>query len=109
MVDTGHLFGPAVYGSPSSDTLTNQYAAMPSLHVGWALAVAIALIAATRGRYRWLFLAHPAITLLVVVVTGNHYWLDAIVVTALLGLVAALLGQRAPAALAIPEPRVGES
>jgi hypothetical protein len=108
MVDTGRLFGPAVYGSPSSDALTNQYAAMPSLHVGWALALAIALILATRGRYRWLWLAHPTITLLVVVVTGNHYWLDAVVATALLGLVAALLGHRAPAALAIPEPRVGE-
>ena len=91
MVDTGRLFGPEVYGSPSSDTLTNQYAAMPSLHVGWALAVAIALIGATRSRWRWLWLAHPAITLLVVVVTGNHYWLDAIVATALLGVVAALI------------------
>ena len=109
MVDTGRLFGPAVYGSPSTDTLTNQYAAMPSLHVGWALAVAIALIAATQGRLRWLWLAHPAITVLVVVVTGNHYWLDAIVVAALLGLVAALLTQRAPARLAIPAPRAGES
>jgi hypothetical protein len=109
MVDTGRLFGPAVYGSPSTDTLTNQYAAMPSLHVGWALAVAIALIAATQGRLRWLWLAHPAITVLVVVVTGNHYWLDAIVVAALLGLVAAALTHRVPARLAIPAPRAGES
>jgi hypothetical protein len=110
MVDTGRLFGPAVYGSPTSDTLTNQYAAMPSLHVGWALAVAIALISVTRGRYRWLWLAHPTITVLVVVVTGNHYWLDSVVAAALLGLVAVVLTARAPAATAaIPKPRVGES
>jgi hypothetical protein len=109
MVDTGELFGPEVYGSPSSDTLTNQYAAMPSLHVGWALAVAIALIGATRGRWRWLWLAHPAITLMVVVVTGNHYWLDAIVVAALLGVVLIFQSDRLPVLRpAIPRPRMSE-
>jgi len=91
MVDTGHLYGPSVYGSPSTDTLSNQYAAMPSLHVGWALAVAIAMIAATRSRWRWLWLAHPVATLLVVVVTGNHYWLDAIAAAALVALVLAVV------------------
>jgi membrane-associated phospholipid phosphatase len=111
MVDTGHLFGPAVYGSPSTDSLTNQYAAMPSLHFGWALAVAIAMIGASRSQSRWrfLWLVHPAITLLVVVVTGNHYWLDAIVAAALLGVVAALLpGRLAVPATAIPRPRLGQ-
>ncbi|MEU4238552.1 phosphatase PAP2 family protein [Actinoplanes sp. NPDC026619] len=109
MVDTGRLLGPAVYGSPSTDSLTNQYAAMPSLHFGWALAIAIAMIGATRGRWRWLWLIHPTITLLVVVVTGNHYWLDAVVAAALLGLVGALLNFRTTApAPAIPQPRVSE-
>jgi hypothetical protein len=109
MVDTGELFGPEVYGSPSSDHLTNQYAAMPSLHVGWALAVAIALMAATRTRWRRLWLAHPLITLLVVVVTGNHYWLDAIVVTLLLGVVLVLQSDRRPVLNAmVPRPRVSE-
>jgi hypothetical protein len=91
MVDTGHLYGPSVYGSPSADALSNQYAAMPSLHVGWALAVAVAMIAATRSRWRWLWLAHPALTLLVVVVTGNHYWLDAIAAAVLVALVLAVV------------------
>ncbi|GIF26987.1 hypothetical protein BJ973_002164 [Actinoplanes tereljensis] len=91
LVDTGKLFGPSVYGSPTTDTLSNQYAAMPSLHVGWALAVAIALITASRSRWRWLWLAHPITTLLVVVVTGNHYWLDAIAAVTLLGLVLAVV------------------
>lgn len=89
MVDSGRLFGPAVYGTPAADHLTNQYAAMPSLHFGWALVVAISLIGATRSRWRWLWVAHPVLTLLVVVVTGNHYWLDAIVAAALLGVVMA--------------------
>lgn len=87
MIDTGRVFGPAVYGAPGSHSLSNQYAAMPSLHVGWAVVAAIALIGATRGRLRWLWLAHPVITLLVVVATGNHYWVDAIVACALLSVV----------------------
>src|SRR5690242_12121733 len=91
MVDTGHMYGPSVYGAPSTDTLSNQYAAMPSLHVGWALVVAIAMISATRSRWRWLWPAYPAATLTVVVVTGNHYWLDAIAAAVLVGLVLAVV------------------
>jgi PAP2 superfamily len=91
LLDTGTLFGPAVYGPPDDDTLSNQFAAMPSLHVGWAVVVALAVIAATHGRLRWLWLAHPVITLLVVVATGNHYWLDAIVALGLLLVVHAVV------------------
>jgi hypothetical protein len=58
---------------------------MPSLHFGWALMVAVGLIVATRSRGRWLWLLHPLLTLLVIVGTANHYWLDAIAATALLG------------------------
>ncbi|WP_239083422.1 phosphatase PAP2 family protein [Asanoa ishikariensis] len=105
LLDTGALFGPSVYGPPDTDTLTNQYAAMPSLHVGWALAVAVALVAAGRGRWRWLWLAHPLITLLVVVSTGNHYWLDAIVAVAMLAATAALvLRHRGNRATPAPAP-----
>jgi hypothetical protein len=109
MVDTGKLFGPEVYGSPTSDTLTNQYAAMPSLHVGWALAVAISLTAVTTNRWRRLWLLHPLITLFVVLVTGNHYWLDAIVVTGLLSLVIVLQADWRPAPVGMPQPRMSES
>ncbi len=97
LIDTGQRFGPSVYGPPSTDSMANQYAAMPSLHVGWALAVAITLIAATRGRWRWLWLAHPLTTLFVVVATGNHYWLDAIVAIALLTAVILILPRPVPA------------
>uniref|UniRef100_UPI002615F043 phosphatase PAP2 family protein n=1 Tax=Mycobacterium sp. TaxID=1785 RepID=UPI002615F043 len=72
-------------------SFTNQFAAMPSLHVGWALAVAIGLITATRSRWRWAWLAHPIITLFVVVATGNHYWLDALAAGGLLALVFAVM------------------
>lgn len=91
LVDTARLYGPSVYGPPRTDHLSNQYAAMPSLHFGWALMVAIGLIVATRSRWRGLWLLHPAITLAVIVGTANHYWLDAIVATAMLGVALALI------------------
>lgn len=92
LVDTGQVYGPTVYGdTPATDSMANQFAAMPSLHVGWALAVAVGLIVATRSRWRPLWLLHPLLTLLVVVSTANHYWLDAIVVSALLALACAAL------------------
>ncbi|MEV5343911.1 phosphatase PAP2 family protein, partial [Streptomyces sp. NPDC052676] len=100
LVDTGQVYGPSVYGPPATDTLSNQFAAMPSLHFGWALMVAIGMIAATRSRWRRLWLLHPLLTLLVIVGTANHYWLDALVATALLGLALAVL--RPPRRTAVP-------
>ena len=78
VVDTAVIYGHAVFG-PVGTGLANQFAAMPSLHVGWALAVAVGAIVILRSPWRWLFLLHPALTLAVVVVTGNHYWTDGIV------------------------------
>ncbi|MCL6735689.1 phosphatase PAP2 family protein [Streptomyces neyagawaensis] len=92
LVDTGQVYGPTVYSAvPATDSLANQFAAMPSLHFGWALMVAIGLIAATRSRWRALWLLHPLVTLLVIVGTANHYWLDAIVAGGLLGVALAFI------------------
>ncbi|WP_406186517.1 phosphatase PAP2 family protein [Streptomyces sp. NBC_01006] len=97
LVDTAQVYGPSVYrAAPATDTMANQFAAMPSLHFGWALVLALGMIAATRSRLRVLWLLHPLVTLLVVVGTANHYWLDAIVATVLLG----------GALLIVPRPRV---
>jgi hypothetical protein len=83
-VDTGALFGPNVYGPPEGGSIANQFAAMPSLHIGWAVLVALGLIVATRSRWRWLWVAHPILTILVVVGTANHWWLDGAVAIVLL-------------------------
>ncbi len=77
-IDTGAIFGPSPYDLAASSA-ANQIAAMPSLHVGWALLVALSIIALARSRFRYLVLAHPIITTLVVIVTANHYWTDAII------------------------------
>ncbi|MEU6014167.1 phosphatase PAP2 family protein [Streptomyces sp. NPDC047515] len=95
LVDTGQVYGPTVYGAtPAADSMANQFAAMPSLHFGWAVMVAVGLIVATRSRWRWLWLLHPLVTLLVIVGTANHYWLDSIVVSALLAVAFAALPLR---------------
>jgi hypothetical protein len=81
-VDTARVFGPASYGAGSPyKGFANQFAAMPSLHFGWALVIAWAVLIATKSRWRYLVLAHPVITLAAIVLTANHYWLDAVVAT----------------------------
>ncbi len=90
LVDLAHLYGPSVYGTAANSGFTDQFAAMPSLHVGWAVLVAVAAIRALRSRWRFLVLLHPALTLTVVLVTGNHYWLDGLVSIVLLCLAIAL-------------------
>jgi len=78
-VDTAQLLGQSVYNADAESGLANQFAAMPSLHVGWAFMVAVFLIRTTRSRWRWLWIAHPVITFAVVVLTANHYWLDGLI------------------------------
>jgi hypothetical protein len=101
-VDAAARFGQSVYDAPGVSGLTNQFAAMPSLHVGWALLVAIVLISASQSKWRWLFAAHPVLTALVVVVTANHYWLDGIVGSALV--LFALAVHRVDSLMQQPEP-----
>jgi hypothetical protein len=90
-VDTARVFGPASYGAGSPyKGFANQFAAMPSLHFGWALVIAWAVLIATKSRWRYLVLAHPIITLAAIVLTANHYWLDAVVATFLFAIALAV-------------------
>ncbi|AZP21570.1 inositol phosphorylceramide synthase [Streptomyces aquilus] len=109
LVDTAKVYGPSVYGPPQTDHLSNQFAAMPSLHFGWALMVAIGLIVATRSRWRWLWLLHPLLTLTVIVGTANHYWLDAIVAAAMLGIALAVIRPQAARTVAAATEPAQES
>ncbi|MFJ4686020.1 phosphatase PAP2 family protein [Streptomyces sp. NPDC091377] len=67
--------------------MTNQYAAMPSLHVGWALWCGVILW--RYGGSRWTKAAaviYPLVTTIVVMGTANHYFLDAVAGAAVMGL-----------------------
>jgi hypothetical protein len=88
-VDTMATIGPSAYEGGAA-TVANQFAAMPSLHVWWALLLSVVVIRTTTAPWKWLTLAHPAITTLVVVVTANHYWLDALVAGVLLAITLAI-------------------
>ena len=78
-------------------SLVNQYAALPSLHVGWDLLVGLALLRAGTGRtVRVLAVAAPVAMAVAVVLTGNHYLLDVFagLVVAGTGAAAATVWQR---------------
>ncbi|MFR9794846.1 phosphatase PAP2 family protein [Streptomyces sp. MS06] len=79
-VDTVMIHG--TWGSMASGNLksvSNQYAAMPSMHIGWSLWCGLTIFALARVNWvRVLGLVYPAVTLVVIVATANHFWLDAV-------------------------------
>ncbi len=80
IIDTVH--GVQDFSKPDYGTLTaltNQYAAMPSLHFGWSLwcGVVIAIVA-PKWWMKALGLLHPLFTVSAIVATGNHWVLDAV-------------------------------
>ncbi|MFF4929451.1 phosphatase PAP2 family protein [Streptomyces griseofuscus] len=70
------------WGSMASGDLkhmSNQYAAMPSMHIGWSLWCGLTIFAlASVPWVRVLGLLYPVVTLVVIVSTANHFWLDAV-------------------------------
>lgn len=70
------------WGSMASGDLkhmSNQYAAMPSMHIGWSLWCGLTVCAlASVPWVRLLGLLYPVTTLIVIVATANHFWLDAV-------------------------------
>lgn len=107
-VDTGQMFGLSVYNPTTTTSLTNQFAAMPSLHVAWAALIAIAMIRAWKSRWRMLWLIHPILTFFVVIVTANHYWMDGLVGLAIL-LVAMTIAYSQESPVLVPEPQLQDA
>jgi len=79
-VDTLTRFGGLwSFGSHGVGAVSNQYAAMPSLHFAWSLYCAVTLGSLLRPRWsRVVVVVYPALTLLAIIVTANHFWLDAV-------------------------------
>ncbi|MEU5881607.1 phosphatase PAP2 family protein [Spirillospora sp. NPDC047279] len=97
------LHSLGLYASDASGTLTNQYAAMPSMHAGWAMWCGFLLMRlAVRRWAKVLGLIYPATTVFVILSTANHYILDAVAGIALIGAAMGLswlLYHRCPQAL----------
>ena len=108
-VDTAARYGGlGSLGGPDKNP-GNPYAAMPSLHIGWSTWCALALIPVLRRRWsRLLIAAYPVATLIAIVVTGNHYVLDAVGGVVVLGLawwIEALIAGHRPDQEAAIRPR----
>ena len=78
-VDSLEIYGGLWnFGSSTMAHISNQYAAMPSLHVGWSTWSALVLVPRMK---RWwaktLAALYPCATLFCILITANHYWLDA--------------------------------
>jgi hypothetical protein len=102
-VDTAARYGPHVYDS-AGFAEPGQLAAMPSMHVAWAMLIAVATAALSRSRWRYLGPAHGALTLFAVTVTAYHWLLDGIAAMAILlvGLTIAWLWNRRLSAVSAP-------
>ncbi len=103
-----HVLGAADPHGPGR--LVNLYAAMPSLHVAWATWCAVAVITATRSRWRHLAWLYPSATVLVVLASANHFLLDAVGGLAVLGLgLLGTAGNSAGPATVTEEPAPGRT
>ncbi|HEY5837186.1 phosphatase PAP2 family protein [Streptomyces sp.] len=83
-VRTHNTWGTMSEGSLAE--VSNQYAAMPSMHIGWSLWCGVTI--ATLAVPVWVKMigaVYPAGTLLVIVSTANHFWMDAVGGTLCLG------------------------
>jgi hypothetical protein len=78
-VDTLRAFGGLwSFDSGTMQKISNQYAAMPSLHFAWSSWSALVLLPGARRPWlKGLLVAYPFATLFAIVVTANHFWLDA--------------------------------
>lgn len=94
IVDTLWFFNGIDIGSPANDALSNPVAAVPSLHAGYALGVGVGIALYTRSRWaRGLAVVYPLAVVLTIIVTGNHFVLDAIAGVLVMGLGFAVVEQ----------------
>lgn len=96
-VDTLADFSSLSYQAQSTAPFVNPYAAVPSLHVGWAVLLMLGIMWSTRNRLVWFLAALlPLAQAAAIVFTANHFIFDALVgvVVSLMGLTIALMLQR---------------
>jgi hypothetical protein len=113
LLDTMAVYSRVNYEMQELRAFVNPYAAVPSLHFGWNLLLGVGVFLATRNLWWRLFaVVMPAGMLAAIVVTGNHFILDAVAGTAvcLVGLAAAVaLHQWSPPALRVAGVLVAEA
>ncbi len=83
IVDTGMRYHQSVY---EHGLALDQLSTMPSVHVAWAVLVGYYVWRISPSRWRIIGPIHSVVMVLVVVATGNHWWLDGIVAVAILAI-----------------------
>ena len=80
-IDTIKIYGgPLNLSKGITKEVSNQYAAMPSLHIGFAIWCTFALFQFINNPWiRALLFIYPIITMLNIIITANHFWLDGVV------------------------------
>ena len=110
VIDVGGIWS---FESTGLETISNQYAAMPSLHIGWALWCALILVPRLRTTPAKLLAGiYPLLTLFAIVVTANHYWIDGLggVAVIAFGYVASRLYERVTTITGlVPDPASNDS
>ena len=91
--DTMARYGPSAYDSAGGSAV-NQFAAMPSLHIGWAFLIAYAVGRTGPRPLALVAGGHALLTVAVVVLTANHWWLDGLAGVALLLVAVLVVGDR---------------
>ena len=92
VVDTAAALGQSVYND--SPGISDHLSAVPSIHVGWAVLFAVAVWQTGSRVGRGVATAHAVATSYVVVVTGNHFWLDGAVAVLLVAAAWRLVNHR---------------
>ncbi len=85
------------YYAVQPEGFVNRYAAIPSMHFGWILLLGIGIVSTTKFRpMQAVGVVMPILMFLSVVMTGNHFILDAVIggIVSVIGLVLAILYQR---------------
>ncbi len=75
-VDTQQVYSVGLYNHGLVSSFYNPYAAMPSLHFGWALLIGVIALTFDRRAFRIFGVLYPSFMALVIVTTGHHYFLD---------------------------------
>jgi hypothetical protein len=92
LIDTIQEFGPKFYGSEGMAAYYNISAAMPSLHFSWTVIIGVLIWKTFRGWRRALGLLYPVVIFFAIVLTGNHFILDAVAGGALAALAFGAVG-----------------
>ena len=79
LLDSIQTYGPTFYGGPTMTPFYNTNAAVPSLHFSWTAIFGVLFYRSITGWRKYLGVLYPMLTFSAIVITGNHYILDAAV------------------------------